>query len=77
MQELPNIPTYQVGPENIVYVVVVDSIVHDIEHPFCGDDPNCPCREDRDLVREFIDKPLDNGLLTNGEALRLYFGRNV
>lgn len=79
MRELPNIPTYQIGPENIVFVVILeDPPSHTREHPFCaGGDPNCPCREDRNLVREFIDKPMDNGLLTGSEAVRLYFGRQV
>lgn len=44
---------------------------------FCGDDPNCPCRDDSNLVREYIIKPLDAGLLTNAEAIRLYFGTQL
>lgn len=37
----------------------------------------CPCHEDSNLVREYVTKPLDNGLLTNAEALRLYFGTQL
>jgi hypothetical protein len=69
---------YQITDANLLLVVLLeDPPTHTNEHPFCADDPDCPCRSDSNLVREFIDKPIDNGLLTGSEAIRLYFGRNV
>jgi hypothetical protein len=71
-------PRYTIGPENLIFVVLQeDAPTHDNEHPFCGDDPDCPCRSDSDLVREYVTKPLDNGLLTNAEAMRLYWGKQL
>jgi hypothetical protein len=63
--------------EGLVHVVwMEDEQVHTDEHPFCGDS-TCLCGEDSALVQEHITAPLHDGLLTNAEAMRLYFGRTV
>lgn len=43
---------------------------------FC-DDPECPCHESDGLLRELILEPLNEGLLTNAEALRIFWFRQV
>ena len=69
------IPTYQITEANLIFVVkTLDDLIHTNEQPLCQD-PSCPCHEDANLVREYITKPLDNGLLTNPKALRLFWGR--
>jgi len=72
-----SLPIFQINEQNLVYIVLdEDPILHTDEHPLCAD-LTCPCHDDRDLVRQYINKPLDNGLLTGSEAIRLYFGRMV
>lgn len=70
------LPIYTIDASQIAYVVLVDEITHDATRPFCSD-PNCECHEDSDLVREHITKPLDNGLITNSEALRVYWCKQL
>jgi len=65
-------PTYQLGPENFTLCVLMeDAILHDDEHPFCFD-LTCPCHQDQDLLREYADKPIERGHLTQREARRLW-----
>lgn len=70
-------PVYTIGQENLVFIVLdEDPITHTNEHPFC-DDPECDCHEDSTLVRMFITVPLNQGLMSNSEAIRLYFGTQL
>ncbi len=70
-------PIYEITRENLVHLVwMEDEIVHDATRPFCNQ-PDCPCHEDADLVREYITRPLDAGLITNAEAIRLYWAGNI
>lgn len=72
-------PVYTIGQDNLIFVVWIcegDDLPHADERPFCLD-PECPCKEDSNLVREYITVPLDKGLLTNAEAIRLYFGKQL
>lgn len=57
-------------------VLMEDEIAHDDAHPLCSD-PTYLCHDDANLVREFITQPLDNGLMTNSEALRLFWGKQL
>ncbi len=67
-------------PENIhlpgfVHVVIMeDPIIHDKQHPFCST-VGCPCHRDRQLVEEYILKPFHAGLMSDRDALRLYWGK--
>ena len=73
----PSLPIFQISEQNLLLVVLLeDAPLHTNEHPFCLD-PECPCKEDETLNRMFLTKPLDNGLLTNSEALRIYFGTQL
>jgi hypothetical protein len=72
-----SLPTYQISERNLVYIVWVDEIIHTDETPFCSDVNGCPCHDDSNLVREYITRPLDLGMITNAEALRLYFGTQL
>lgn len=70
-------PIYTIDSTNLVHLVwMEDEIVHDATRPFCNQ-PDCPCHEDADLVREYITRPLDNGLITDAEAIRIYWAGNV
>jgi hypothetical protein len=70
-------PLYTIGQENLVFIVtMLDDLVHTDEHPLCSD-PTCPCHDDSNVVREYVTKPLDNGLLTNCEAMRLFWGKQI
>lgn len=70
-------PIFEITRENLVHLVwMEDEIVHDATRPFCNQ-PDCPCHEDADLVREYITRPLDNGLITDAEAIRIYWAGNV
>ena len=50
-----------------------DSRLHTDEHPFCGD-CDCDCHNS-EAVAEYIDPYLDEGTMSNGEAIRRYFGK--
>ena len=68
---------YTIGTENLVFIVaMLDELVHTNETPLCSD-PTCPCHDDSNVVREYVTKPLDNGLLTNAEAMRLFWGKQL
>jgi hypothetical protein len=53
-----------------------DELVHTNESPFC-DDPTCGCRQDSDLLEEYIFDPLNDGLLTVEEAVNLHKNTHV
>lgn len=69
-----HIPELATPPVLIVWLE--DPIIHDEQHPFCSDD-SCPCHEDSDLMDEYIIKRLDSGLISNAEAVRLYWDGNA
>jgi len=67
-----HIPTYQLTAENFTFVVLMeDEIIHTDASPFCQD-MSCPCHLDQDLLREYADKPIERGHLTQREARRLW-----
>lgn len=73
-----HIPTYQISEANLLFVVLYeDEMQHTDATPFCSDLEGCSCHEDSNLVREYITVPLYQGLLTNAEAMRLYFGAQL
>jgi hypothetical protein len=76
MQELPNIPTYQINEQNLVHLVWVDELIHTAERPWCND-PTCPCKLDEALYREYAAKPIEQGLMTRSEATRLFLGKQL
>ena len=67
--------------ERFIPAIPVDEIIHTDEHPFCWD-IHCPCHWDRSYEgciyrRDYIDSPLDEGLITRQEADRLYFDKQI
>jgi hypothetical protein len=60
--------------ENFVLVVLMeDPLIHSAERPFCLD-PDCPCKEDHELVQKFIMEPLAEHRITGNQAMSLYWG---
>lgn len=66
-----------VNDERCVPVVwMEDEIIHTIFHPFCGDDL-CPCHADFATHDREIMQPWVNGLLTEEESDRIFYGKQV
>src|SRR5258708_25019906 len=64
--------------DEIVAVIAIqcDEIIHDESHPFC-DDLTCGCHYDVELIMEHLEHPFDAGLLTEDEAVHLFYGKQV
>jgi len=60
-------------------VTMEDEKLHNDDHPFCND-LTCPCHRVIDgwnftpYYQEYIQEPIDSGLLTYDEAMRIYHG---
>lgn len=65
-----------VEDERCVPVIVVDFVIHDEAHPFC-DDVLCPCHADLATHSRAIMQPWVNGLLTEDESDRIWYGKQV
>lgn len=49
---------------------------HTAEHPFC-DAMDCPCHQDEQLRKEYLEQPFLAGLQTFAEGWLLFRGRQV
>ncbi len=56
-----------------IVIPMEDDLLHTAEHPFCWQDPACPCHEDPDSIRP-IEQAFEDGLLTSEEANRTIAG---
>ncbi|MGB8347672.1 MAG: hypothetical protein WCD86_22505 [Ktedonobacteraceae bacterium] len=58
-------------------VILEDDPIHVPPYYFCAtDDPNCPCREDPELI-DHVAQQYDAGFLTPSEADRIVGGRQA
>ncbi|MGB8345185.1 MAG: hypothetical protein WCD86_09890 [Ktedonobacteraceae bacterium] len=58
-------------------VITEDDPIHIPPYYFCAtDDPDCPCREDPELIT-VVAQEYDAGLLTPSEATRIVQGRQA
>lgn len=65
-------PQYTIDSSNLVFcVTMLDDLLHTDAAPWCKD-LTCPCHLDEDLRREYADKPIERGHLTDREARRLW-----
>lgn len=64
--------------ENMIewFVPMEDTNVHTVDHPFC-DDLFCPCHADINLILEYLQRPVQEGLLVGLEVERLYMGEQL
>jgi hypothetical protein len=53
-----------------------DELVHTASHPFCGDE-TCPCHDDKEAWHRECGFPVLDGLMTESEASRLFYGKQV
>lgn len=56
-----------------------DELIHTDEHPYC-DDPACGCHvliDDLETYDRYINDPLLDGLLTQDEAARLFWNKQL
>ena len=74
-EELAAVPSY-CGRFSKLLVIMLDSVIHTDEHPFC-DDPSCGCHDDVELIMEHLEHPFDGGLLTSPEYFRLKEGKQL
>jgi hypothetical protein len=70
--ELQAVPSYT---ERFVALPVLmeDEPLHTMDNPYCPDE-SCPCHTDEALFAEYVEQPMDDGLLTSWEASRLQWG---
>jgi hypothetical protein len=62
------------GLVHIVLMEVGDEELHTPTHPFCPD-VDCPCKDDPELVREYVMQPLASHQLNGNQAMAIYWGR--
>jgi hypothetical protein len=48
--------------------------LHTQEHPFCQH-PECPCKDDHQLVQRFVMMPLETHQMSGNQAMAIYWGR--
>jgi hypothetical protein len=53
-----------------------DFILHTEGRPFCYNDPQCPCREDKDNIN-LLNDLIEQGLLTKDEAALIMRGATI
>jgi hypothetical protein len=51
-------------------------IIHTDAHPFCGDE-TCPCHDDKEAWHRECGFPILDGLMTESEASRLFYGKQL
>lgn len=69
--------TGRLTAEDFVFVVwMEDELVHTDEHPFCND-VTCGCHSDAQLNQEFFMGPYMDGLLSKGEAERIWYAAHI
>lgn len=62
--------------EHPIVIPMEDAPVHTVEHPFC-DDMHCPCHHDVSLMEEALWQPVEDGVLTEEEARRTWYGQQI
>ena len=65
------LPQYEHIP---IVILMEDPILHTDTHPFCGDDPTCPCHRDVALLAE-VAEAVAQGRLTQQEAAQVIAGQ--
>lgn len=65
----------QPQPQEPIIIPMEDDLVHTDEHPFC-DDSLCGCHDDRELFKERIYEPFQEGFLSKEEMFRLHWNRH-
>ncbi len=53
-----------------------DRVIHDDSHPFCSDE-TCPCHDDKEAWHRECGFPVLDGLMTESEASRLFYGKQL
>jgi hypothetical protein len=66
------LPIITTPPVHIV--LMEDEELHTPDHPFCPD-VDCPCKDDPELVREYVMEPLARHQLNGNQAMAIYWGR--
>jgi|SRR5216684_635778 len=65
-----------IADEQVAVILIQGPVTHTDDSPLCWD-PECPCKQDIDLLKEQVFEPFFDGLLTAPEAHRFMEGKQV